>query len=168
MTPTLAAIVWGIGLVAWVVIRIPHQRRARKIKVANNAKTLADRLALGAATVGLSLIPIVYVTTGFPAFADYAFQPWLAWIGLFVEIAFLWLFYASHRQLGKNWSVSLEIRREHKLVTDGLYKGAEGYVKRIRHARKVLVAIQGVAVVALSNIHPQYLQKIEEPSSFPA
>jgi len=53
-------------------------------------------------------------------------------------------------------------------VTDGLYKGAEGYVKRIRHARKVLVAIQGVAVVALSNIHPQYLQKIEEPSSFPA
>jgi transcription antitermination factor NusG len=46
------------------------------------------------------------------------------------------------------------------LVTEGLYKGAEGYVKRIRHARKVLVAIKGVAVVALSNIHPKYLQKI--------
>lgn len=45
-------------------------------------------------------------------------------------------------------------------VTEGLYKGAEGYVKRIRHARKVLVAIKGVAVVALSNIHPQYLEKI--------
>ena len=45
-------------------------------------------------------------------------------------------------------------------VMDGIYKGAEGYVKRIRHARKVLVAIKGVAVVALSNIHPQYLQKI--------
>ena len=46
-------------------------------------------------------------------------------------------------------------------VTDGLYKGAVGYVKRIRHARKVLVAIKGVAVVALSNIHPQYLEKID-------
>ena len=45
-------------------------------------------------------------------------------------------------------------------VTEGLYKGMEGYVKRIRHARKVLVAIKGVAVVALSNIHPQYLEKI--------
>ena len=45
-------------------------------------------------------------------------------------------------------------------VTEGIYKGAEGYVKRIRHARKVLVAIQGVAVVALSNIHPQHLEKI--------
>lgn len=46
-------------------------------------------------------------------------------------------------------------------VTEGLYKGAEGYVKRIRHARKVLVAIQGVAVVALSNIHPDFLEKID-------
>lgn len=45
-------------------------------------------------------------------------------------------------------------------VTEGIYKGAEGYVKRIRHARKVLVAVQGVAVVALSNIHPQYLERI--------
>ncbi len=101
MTPTLAAIVWAIGLVARVVIRIPHQRRARKIKVANNAKTLADRLALGTASVGLSLIPIVYVATGFPAFADYAFQPWLARIGLIVEIAFLWLFYAKPPPVGQ-------------------------------------------------------------------
>lgn len=46
-------------------------------------------------------------------------------------------------------------------VTEGVYKGAEGYVKRIRHARKVLVAIKGVAVVALSNIPPQYLEKID-------
>jgi hypothetical protein len=45
-------------------------------------------------------------------------------------------------------------------VTDGPYQGAEGYVKRIRHARKVLVAIKGVAVVALSNIPPQYLEKL--------
>lgn len=47
-------------------------------------------------------------------------------------------------------------------VTEGLYKGAEGYVKRVRHARKVLVAIKGVAVVALSNIPLEYLEKIEK------
>ena len=47
-------------------------------------------------------------------------------------------------------------------VTEGVYKGAEGYVKRIRHARKVLVAIKGVAVVALSNIEPRFLEKIED------
>ena len=122
MTPTLAAFVWAVGLVAWVIIRVPHRSRARKTRVASSAKTLRDRLALAAAAAGLSLVPIVFVATGFPAFADYTFQPWLGWLGLLIELAFLWLFYASHRQLGKNWSVTLEIRNEHKLVTDGLYR----------------------------------------------
>jgi protein-S-isoprenylcysteine O-methyltransferase Ste14 len=79
-------------------------------------------LALAAVTIGLSIIPIIFAATGFPAFADYAFQAWIGWIGLLIELLFLWLFYASHRQLGKNWSVTLEIRNEHKLVTDGLYR----------------------------------------------
>lgn len=122
MTPSFAAIVWAIGLVAWVVIRVPHQRRARRTRVVSSAKTVKDRLALAAAAAGLSLVPILFVATGFPDIADYSFQPWLGWLGLVIELAFLCLFYASHRQLGKNWSVTLEIRTEHKLVTDGLYR----------------------------------------------
>jgi protein-S-isoprenylcysteine O-methyltransferase Ste14 len=122
MTPTLAELIWAVGLVAWVIIRVPHQRRARKTRVANSARTLQDRLALAAAAAGLCLVPIVFVATGFPSFADYTFQPWLGWLGLLVELAFLCLFYASHQQLGKNWSVTLEIRNEHRLVTDGLYR----------------------------------------------
>lgn len=47
-------------------------------------------------------------------------------------------------------------------VTEGLYKGLEGYVKRIKHARKVLVGITGIAVVALSDIHPNFLEKIDQ------
>jgi protein-S-isoprenylcysteine O-methyltransferase Ste14 len=122
MTAHLAAIIWSIGLIAWIVIRVPHQRRARKTKVASDARTLSDLTALACAAIGLSLVPILYVAFGFPASLNYRFQPWLGWIGLVVELMFLWLFYASHRQLGKNWSVTLEIRNEHKLVTGGLYR----------------------------------------------
>lgn len=46
-------------------------------------------------------------------------------------------------------------------VTDGVYKGAEGYIKRIQKSRDLLVCIEGVAVVAISNICPEYLEKIE-------
>ncbi|HCZ22209.1 MAG TPA: transcriptional regulator, partial [Rikenellaceae bacterium] len=46
-------------------------------------------------------------------------------------------------------------------VTAGIYEGLEGYIKRIKHARKFIVSIEGVAVVALTGIHPQYLEKIE-------
>ena len=31
------------------------------------------------------------------------------------------LFYRVHKELGRNWSDSLEVREQQKLVTDGLY-----------------------------------------------
>jgi len=37
-------------------------------------------------------------------------------------IAALWLFCRSHLDLGQNWSQSLEIRKGHQLVTDGVYR----------------------------------------------
>ena len=36
--------------------------------------------------------------------------------------ASLMMFHAVHRQLGRMWSVTLEIRDGHKLKTDGLYR----------------------------------------------
>lgn len=122
MTETLAAAIWALGLVVWFVIRLPHQRRARKIKVVAERKSLLERAVLAAAGLGLSVIPLVYLATGFPAAADYGFRPWRGWIGAVVQILFLALFYESHQQLGRNWSVTLEIRDSHRLVTDGLYR----------------------------------------------
>ncbi|MBL8577838.1 MAG: isoprenylcysteine carboxylmethyltransferase family protein [Mesorhizobium sp.] len=122
MTATFAAIVWTLGLVAWFVIRLPYQRRARRIGISATQRTLTDRLALAASGIGLAVIPAFYLATGIPAAADYPFQPLLGWCGLLVQVLFLALFYASHRQLGRNWSVSLEIRNDHRLVTDGLYR----------------------------------------------
>jgi hypothetical protein len=46
-------------------------------------------------------------------------------------------------------------------VTQGVYKGAIGTVKRIRKDRKLLVSIPGVAVVAISHIPMQYLEKVQ-------
>ena len=45
-------------------------------------------------------------------------------------------------------------------VTEGIYKGAVGIVKRIRKDRKLLVSIPGVAVVAISHIPMCYLEKV--------
>ena len=38
----------------------------------------------------------------------------------------LWLFYKSHADLGTNWSITLEVREQHRLITQGVYR-------RIRH-----------------------------------
>ena len=41
-----------------------------------------------------------------------------------------------------------------------MYKGAEGYIKRIRKDRKLLVCVKGVAVVAIADIHAAKLEKV--------
>lgn len=47
-------------------------------------------------------------------------------------------------------------------VTDGPFKGAEGHIKRIKKDRRVVVAIGGVVAVAITYIHPKFLEKVAE------
>ena len=47
-------------------------------------------------------------------------------------------------------------------VKEGPLKGAEGYVKRIRKDRRLLVAIEGFIAVATSFIPPQFLEKVSD------
>jgi protein-S-isoprenylcysteine O-methyltransferase Ste14 len=32
------------------------------------------------------------------------------------------MFFATHRALGRNWSVSLDVRQDHRLITEGVYR----------------------------------------------
>lgn len=45
-------------------------------------------------------------------------------------------------------------------VKEGPLKGAEGYIKRIRRDRRLLVVIEGIIAVATTYIPPQNLEKI--------
>ena len=47
-------------------------------------------------------------------------------------------------------------------VLEGPLKGAEGYIKRIRKDRRLLVSIEGFIAVATSFIPPQFLEKVPE------
>ena len=122
MTPFLAKLICVLGAIAWAVIRAPHQRRAWKTKTRVNARDLREKYLLASSLTGLGFVPFVYAATGFPRFADYPFQPVLAWLGTLTFLGALWLFYATHRTLGRNWSDSLEVRETHTLVTAGPYR----------------------------------------------
>jgi hypothetical protein len=47
-------------------------------------------------------------------------------------------------------------------VTEGQFKGAEGYIKRIKKDRRLVVSIRGVAAVATTYIPPDFLETISE------
>jgi protein-S-isoprenylcysteine O-methyltransferase Ste14 len=122
MTPAIAKAILIIGAVSWFVIRWPHQRRSWKTKTRLNQRSMLEKILLTCSFTGLGIIPFFYVMSGRPRFADYTFQPVLAWFGAAMFLAALWLFYRVHRELGRNWSDSLEVREQHALVTDGLYR----------------------------------------------
>ncbi|ALK10271.1 protein-S-isoprenylcysteine O-methyltransferase [Blastochloris viridis] len=123
MTPEVASIVWLFGGIGWYVIRFPYQRRnRRKNTVVQSQFDLRENILLGCSLSGLAVVPLIYVFTGWLSFADYSFH-WLQGVlGTAVMAAALWMFHLSHRDLGRNWSVSLELRDSHNLVTEGSYR----------------------------------------------
>ena len=122
MTPTVAKIFFVCCVVGWWLIRFPHERKVRKNAIKTNKRDSTELLLLGISLTGLGLIPIAYVFTGFPAIAGRPFVPALAWLGIATGLFSLWLFWRTHKELGRNWSVSLEVRDKHELITGGVYR----------------------------------------------
>jgi protein-S-isoprenylcysteine O-methyltransferase Ste14 len=126
MTLLAAKVIWALGCVGWYVIRYPHQRRSRRTPVAERRDRVRDTILMTISFAGLFAIPFTYAVTGQPKFAAYPFHPPQAWLGLLVLIGAMAMFRRTHRDLGRAWSVTLEIRKEHRLVTHGIYA-------RLRH-----------------------------------
>lgn len=122
MNETIAALIWALGLTAWFVVRYPYHRRKRKLRVVRNHWDLEERSMLFFTLVTLAVLPILHWTTSLFAVADYPFHPAAGWLGTLALLGFVWLFRRSHKDLGKNWSYTLEIREEHSLVTAGIYQ----------------------------------------------
>ena len=142
MTPTIAAFIWAIGIIAWLAIRIPRRRKAKRTKVVTDRVTVGERVTLGLCIIGLVVIPIIYLTTNILDYANFRFSSLLAILGCFIMGNFIALFYLSHKQLDRNWSVTLEVREDHKLIDHGLYA-------HIRHPMYTSFWLWGVAQVLL-------------------
>ena len=119
---TSCEVIWFAGLVAWYIIRHPFERRARKAQTIRSFFGGREWGLLAVAFVGLWIVPGVYALTGLPRVLDRPVVPSIAYLGVAVLCGALALFYRSPRDLGRNWSISLEIRSEHRLVRTGVYR----------------------------------------------
>lgn len=123
MSLTTAAIsIWVLTVVAWYVVRYPFARRARKRAVVRTRRGTAESVRLAISLTGLGIIPGLYAATRFPASFDYQPSVIQVALGTLAAIGAVVLFRLTHKALGKMWSVSLDIREEHKLVTEGIYR----------------------------------------------
>lgn len=127
MGPLLAKIIFVFGaVIANFVIRIPYIKAHHRLPIRSNRNTRLDTSLFLAVSLGGFLIPLLYVFTPLFSFADYSIPRWVGVTGVVVLVLADWVFWKSHKDLGGNWSPTLEIRRDHTLVAHGIYQ-------RIRH-----------------------------------
>lgn len=118
---TAGKLIWVLGVVTWAIIRRPHARRARRLQVVTDRRAPSETIGLAAGLLGLSIIPAIYVATGFPRAADHPPHVWAVALGTILFTGAMWVFRRTHKALGRNWSITLEIREKHELISRGPY-----------------------------------------------
>jgi len=121
MNPWIAKAVILAASIIMVAIRAPHGQRSRSVKVVKNRRGKRELILLTLAWLGF-IIPLVWVASPAFSFAEYPLRLGPLIAGVICLVVGLWLFHRSHVDLGTNWSITLQVREHHQLITQGVYK----------------------------------------------
>jgi len=158
-------IVYFVEFLLIAAVRKAHTAQYRTLKTVLDRKTLLDMVLLGLVGIGM-LIPLVYIFSSALDFADYSLPNWVGWVGAVLFGLAIWLLWRSHADLGRNWTITLGIRDEHTLVTEGVYK----YIRHPMYAAHLLWIIAQVLMLHnwiagysfLVVAVPQYLLRVDD------
>ena len=123
-----------IFLIIWILfilIRLPHSQNYKKEKKDKIIRPGIEKALVILNFFGMVVVPIFSIILSFFnfKFLNIYIIPLSDWIKitiLFILALSLIIFYIVHKELGKNWSPVLEIRKGHNLIKKGIYS-------RIRH-----------------------------------
>src|SRR5262245_55285531 len=114
------AAVFFVGFVVYTATRGVYARRTRSLPKAHRQVDRLEVFLLLLVIPSSILLPLLYLFTPLLNFANDKLPPFASWSGLVIMLAAIWLFWRSHADLGLNWSATLEIRKDHNLVTNGV------------------------------------------------
>ena len=142
MFNSIFKIVYFVEVMIASIVRTISTAKYRKLNVTLDKKTKIDVIFLVLSGIGM-LVPIIYVLSSILDFANYDLPNWIGWIGAVLFGFSIWLLWRSHADLGKNWTPTLGIRSEHKLITDGVFK----YIRHPMYSAHLLWAIAQVLLL---------------------
>ena len=134
--------VYFAGLIVGSGIRLVYTRPYKRRQAVYRRRSAVEIALMVAAGVAMLVLPLAYLLSDWPGWADYPLPAWarlaagLTGTGFF--LAALWLLWRSHVDLGRQWSPHVEIRRDHTLITTGVYR-------RIRHPMYAAHLLWGIA-----------------------
>jgi protein-S-isoprenylcysteine O-methyltransferase Ste14 len=121
MNPWIAKTLVLAATLVMITIRAPHGHSSRRVQVVKSHKTRLEAVLLILAWAGF-FVPLIWIASPAFSFAEYSLRSGPLFSGAVCFIIGLWLFYRSHADLGTNWSITLEIREEHRLITQGVHR----------------------------------------------
>lgn len=124
------------------VVRKIFTSKNKKMNFVVEKKSKGDIILLTFDGIGM-IIPLVYVFSSWLDFADYSLPVWVGWLGVVLFADAILILYFSHAHLGSNWSPVLGIKKEHTLITSGIYK----YIRHPMYAAHILWAIAQILML---------------------
>src|SRR5437879_5774514 len=116
----VSKLVWLAFALCWGAIRYHYGRRARRNRQIEEQDRIYEIALLILSFLGYLGVPVLYLATRWLSFADYPFQPVMFCAGIVASAGSLWLFWRSHVDLGRMFSVWVVIVWQQAWVPTGV------------------------------------------------
>jgi protein-S-isoprenylcysteine O-methyltransferase Ste14 len=140
---SLFKILYWAAMLIEIVVRAPFQKTAKTGAKIDQRGSPTENLLLVLLTVVMLVIPLIYSVINWLDFANYHLPVWMGWSGVFLLACSVFIFRRAHLDLKSNWSPTLETRKDHTLVTNGIY----GYIRHPMYASQCLWAIAQILLL---------------------
>ena len=145
-------------LVLWAVFGVVRIYYGRKTKTHDSLNGVKEKLKTAEKEMsrGLKIVTVIITAIGGPGLVLYLIAPpWWTWThlplgeltqwsGITLAIPPIFFLVWVHRHLDTQWSIALELREEHKLITSGPYK-------RIRHPMYLGIFVYTIGLMLISS-----------------
>jgi protein-S-isoprenylcysteine O-methyltransferase Ste14 len=143
MNPWIARAVILAAICVMAAIRVPHIHRSRGVKVVKDQKGLLEAIAPALAMLGFFFVPLVWIGSPLFSFADYPLRRVPLVAGAACLVAGLWILHRSHADLGTNFSMTLQLRENHRLIAHGVYR----YIRHPMYSAFLLYSVGQMLVL---------------------
>lgn len=110
------------GLLVMVIVRGKYVLKTKDNEILRSHRDSLEKFLIIQIVAGGFLLPIVYLFTSWLDFANYWLSEDSIVVAAISDCLALYLMWRAHYALGKNWSMSLEIRKGHELITQDIYR----------------------------------------------
>lgn len=110
------------GAAVYLALIGMRRSKNRRNVVVDRRESPVHSLLSMLAFMGTHVIPLVYVFTSWLDFVDYHRPAFVGWMGLLIFVGSLGLIWKAHHDLGRNWSIRMEVAEDQTLVTQGIYQ----------------------------------------------